>query len=121
MDGGLGLQAAANLLVLKKQYEQARMTCLMLWEEQAKEWPEQLRDLWFYVFAHCDREMILEPHRGSDNLQKRDAWLAENCGGLLVFKEGKVEERAWSLMERARAAGMEVQECKLQLAYIIGK
>ena len=50
MDNGLGLMAASMVMVLKKQYPNIRLTCLMRWEEQAADWPEADRTLWFAAF-----------------------------------------------------------------------
>lgn len=113
MDDGPGLLAASVVLLLQKKYPHVRLSCLMLWEEQAAYWPESLRTLWFHVFEKCQQEIVLEHHRSEENLQKRDSYLTEHCQGLLVFSGEHGGEAAWPLLARGRLAGLDVREERL--------
>lgn len=113
MDDNIGLLSANIILLMKKRYPHVQLRCLMLWEEQAARWPESVRATWFYVFEHCDQEIMLEHHQSKNNLQKRDKYLVEHCDGLLLFSERGAEALAWPLLARARLEGLNVQEQRL--------
>lgn len=113
MDDSAGLLAALIVLLLKKRYPRIQLHCLMLWEEQAADWPEPVRAAWFHAFENCQEEIMLERHRGMDNLEKRDAYLAEHCDRLLVLEEDGTAEESRPLRARARLAGIDVQEQRL--------
>lgn len=86
MDDGLSMWVAAAVIMLREKLPHIRMTCLLRWEEQADQWPESVRGPWFDIFAECDREIMLERRRSTDNLEKRDALLLEQCDCLLALE-----------------------------------
>ena len=112
MDRWDGLAAARTVLEIKRTHPALRLTCLLLWEEQAADWPEGARADWFDAFAASDREVMLERRRSGETLVKRDRWLAEHCDCLLVLhREGP--GTAWSAEELARRRGIPVRRAAL--------
>lgn len=113
MDDGVGLLAANLVLRQKRNTPQVRLTCLLLWEEQAADWPEHVRDRWFNTIAKCDREELLETRRSPENLEKRDRWLRENCDGLLAVWDGGASP-VWRTAAAAHTVGMPVVEVRTE-------
>ena len=107
MDKDVGLTAAKTVLALKKHRPDLRLTCLLLWEEQAADWPEMVREQWFDTIAACDQEVMLEHHRTSDNLHKQVVFLSEHCDVLLLVLENP-SDPDWNLSQQAQAAGLTV-------------
>lgn len=89
MDGGYALMAALTLMMWSAgEGVRIKLSCLLLWEEQAAGWPEPVRNVFFGLVAGCDREIMLEHHRSDDNLEWRDRFLTENCQHLLAVWDG---------------------------------
>ena len=109
MDQGGGLLAAELIALLKEPRQFVRLVCVLRWKEQAVGWPEHVRDQWFKVFADCDEEVMLEHHRSSENLIKRDRLLLERCDRLLLLRNSELDF-AWGLAERAKQKGIPVSE-----------
>ena len=74
MDRGIGLLAANAVLTLKQENPGLRLTCLLLWEEQAADWPEPVREIWFNTISLCDREVMLERHRSGSGINMKKIW-----------------------------------------------
>lgn len=111
MDRGIGLLAANAVLALKQENPGLRLTCLLLWEEQAADWPEPVREIWFDTMALCDREVMLERHRSSENEAERDCFLLKYCDALLLC--GASAEAFEELETRAKTAGLKVRWLEL--------
>lgn len=111
MDRGIGLLAANAVLTLKQENPGLRLTCLLLWEEQAADWPEPVREIWFDTISLCDREVMLERHRSSRNEAERDCFLLKHCDALLFC--GASAETFEELENRARTAGIKVRRVEI--------
>jgi len=107
MDRETGLPAANAVLALKQGNPNLRLTCLLLWEEQAADWPESVRETWFNTIALCDREVMLERHRSSRNEMERDRFLMRSCDGILIC--GARTGAFWALAARAEAVNCEIR------------
>lgn len=112
MDQGGGLLAANLIEILREGWPHVRLTCVILWEEQAIRWPEPVRDEWFQVIADCDEEIMLEHHRSAENLIKRDRLLLERCDSLVLLKNPDCG-LAWNLEAQAKEKGLLVRELVL--------
>ncbi|WP_295580684.1 hypothetical protein [uncultured Oscillibacter sp.] len=85
MDRGVALWSARALLAHREAAGGTyRVHCLLPWEEQAADWAERVREVWFDTIAACDREHLLDRHRDAGTLNRRDRFLAEACGCLLM-------------------------------------
>lgn len=85
MDRGVALWSARALLAHREAAGGTyRVHCLLPWEEQAADWAEPVREVWFDTIAACDREHLLDRHRDAGTLNRRDRFLAEACGCLLM-------------------------------------
>ncbi len=89
IDRGPALWCARELLARRRSAGGAyRVTCLLPWEEQAVDWPESVREVWFDTVASCDGERLLDRRRRPETLERRDRFLVETCGCLLAAWNG---------------------------------
>lgn len=114
MDGGYALMLAGALLLWRSaEHVDVKVSCMVLWEEQAARWPENIRNVFFAVMVFCDREIMLERRRGDGNLDRRDRYLAENCQQLLAAWDGGAGP-VWRTVALAREKGLTVWEQPLK-------
>ncbi len=78
MDQGIQIYGAEIVQELKKQWFQITLECAIPYEEQAANWNEPMRNRYFKIIRHCDRETLLQTHYSSDSLKKRSKYMVDN-------------------------------------------
>ena len=84
MAQGVDMYAAEIVLELKKQYPQITLECAIPYERQAVRWPEALRNRYFSIAEHCDKETMLQTHYTQDCLWKRNQYMVDHADIVLA-------------------------------------
>ena len=84
MAQGVDMYAAEIVLELKKQHPQITLECAIPYERQAVRWPEALRNRYFSIAEHCDKETMLQTHYTQDCLWKRNQYMVDHADIVLA-------------------------------------
>lgn len=88
MDQGFQLYGAGIIEELKKQWIQITLECAIPYEEQAAHWHEPMRNRYFDIIGHCDKETLLETHYSPDSLKKCNEYLVDNSDFVVALWDG---------------------------------
>lgn len=82
---GVPLYAAEILLKLKDAHPEIVLECVLPYETQAVAWSEPMRDRYFGVLEHCDKETLLQTHytEGCEDACRR--CMIERADTVLAF------------------------------------
>ena len=68
---------------IKQEYPGIFLTCVIACETQADEWEENLRDRFFSVMEHCDKEVLLQTHATEDCFEKQRQYIMEKAAVIV--------------------------------------
>ena len=83
MELGFPTLAAQAVLKLKKDYP-LTLECVLPYEEQASDWKESERDLYFSILERCDKETMLQTLYTPDCLQNCHRYLLAHSNLVLT-------------------------------------
>lgn len=94
-----GMEQGAELLAAEyvadnKEKLGATVTCVMPFEEQAAEYSEEERDIYYSVFSKADTEIIYKKHREQNCKKERDLFMIEKSDFIIILnceKQGFIE------------------------------
>lgn len=81
---GIPLWTAEIICGLKKQYE-IRLHIVVPYEEQAADWTEEQRDIYYYVHEHSDSVIFSRIHFQSDCYEIAEKAITEKCEKNIDF------------------------------------
>lgn len=86
---GVDMYAAEIVLELKKDYPFITLEAAIPYEEQAASWAEPLRDRYFSIIEHCDKETMLQTHYTRSCMFVRNRYMVDNSDCVIaVYNEG---------------------------------
>ena len=91
MAQGVDMYAAEIVLELKKQYPQITLECAIPYERQAARWPAALRNRYFSIAEHCDKETMLQRQYTRDCYWNRNKYMADHADILLAVCNMRLE------------------------------
>lgn len=91
MERGIPLEATAALLELRELHP-ITVGCVIPFEEQHIDWPEEERDLYFNLIAQCNEEHLLQHHFSLDCYQKSIRFLLSHCEQMVVLWNGRASD-----------------------------
>ena len=88
MEEGADLFCAECVLSFKKNND-ISLNCVIPFEEQAKDYCEETRDLYFSVAQRCDNEIMLNKKRNFSCRKERDIYMIEKSDIVFLFWDMK--------------------------------
>lgn len=105
---GLDMFAAEAVLELKETYENITLEAAIPCENQCSKWAENLRDRYFSIAEHCDRETLLSTQYTRDCMHKRDRYMVDNSEVIIaLYIEGTPGGTKYTV-DYARKKGKEI-------------
>jgi uncharacterized phage-like protein YoqJ len=86
---GVDLFAAELVLCLKNAYPHISLECAIPFETKAVKWNESMRERYFDVAAHCDKETLLQRQYTPDCIYKRNRYLVDQADIILAVWDGR--------------------------------
>lgn len=88
MAAGVDMFAAEIILDMKQTHPSVTLESAIPYENQPETWPEPLRDRYFDIAAHCDKESMLQTHYSLDCIDKLGQYMAEQSDLLVAVWDG---------------------------------
>lgn len=88
MAAGVDMFAAEIILKIKQSHPDVTLESAIPYETQPETWPEDLRDRYFDIAAHCDKESMLQTHYSQDCIEKLGRYLVDQSDLLVAVWDG---------------------------------
>lgn len=93
MNIGLETLAAEAVLTLK-DIADIKLECVIPFEEQAKDWPEPVRNTYFGIIAGCDKETLITTSYSEDSINKCYSYIVDNSDVIILYRNAPSKETA---------------------------
>ncbi len=77
----------ADYIVEKKKNYPVKLFCVIPFEEQAVNYCEIQRDLYFYIAENCDKEIMINRQRTVGCKEKRDKFMIEKSDVIILLHD----------------------------------
>lgn len=85
---GVDMYAAEIILHLKQTHPNITLESVIPYETQPQTWSEDLRDRYFDIAAHCDKESMLQTRYTQDCIEKLGQYMVEHSDLLVAVWDG---------------------------------
>lgn len=93
VERGAPLEALSLLLALRET-KAIQVDCLIPFEEQHIDWPEELRDRYFSLIARCDQELLLQTSFSLVCYRESARRLLSDCDTIVLLWNGRPSDAA---------------------------
>ena len=88
MAQGTDIFASLAVLELKEKYPFITLECALPCESQAEKWSDRMRDIYFSVIEHCDKETMVGRHYTHGCMQKRNMYMVDSADRVIAVWDG---------------------------------
>ena len=88
MAQGTDIFASLAVLELKEKYPFITLECALPCETQAEKWSDRMRDIYFSVIEHCDKETMVGRHYTHGCMQKRNMYMGDRADRVIAVWDG---------------------------------
>lgn len=88
MAPGVDMYAAEIILDLKHSHPDITLESAIPYETQPEAWPEDLRDRYFDIAAHCDKESMLQTRYTKDCIDRLGRYMVNRSDLLVAVWDG---------------------------------
>ncbi len=105
---GWDLLCANEVIALKKDHPHIAVHAIIPYEEQANDWTEEQRELYFNTMPLCDEVITLQTHFDLQCFAKRNQHMVDHSRQVIAYWNGNPRSGTAQTIHMAEKAGLEV-------------